>query len=78
MTYNTSNSTNVGFEILTANRMKLGCNNFRSLEGAGFNIELSNNPTDILKRNREKHLVSISMYCVVSISMYCVYTQNNR
>ena len=30
---NTSNSSNLGYEIITPNRLKLGRNNYRSLEG---------------------------------------------
>ena len=32
-----SSVSNVGFDILTPNRLKLGRNNYRSLEGSGFN-----------------------------------------
>ena len=33
-----SNVTNLGYDILTANRLKLGRNNNRALEGPGFTI----------------------------------------
>ena len=36
---NPSTVSNVGFEILTANRIKLGRNNQRSMEGAGIELE---------------------------------------
>ena len=48
-----SSVSNVGFEILTPNRLLLGRNNFRSLEGNGLNIESTKIPTQILDRNRE-------------------------
>jgi len=48
-----SSVSNVGFDILTPNRLKLGRNNYRSLEGSGFNIEMSRIPSKILERNRE-------------------------
>ena len=48
-----SSVSNLGYDILTPNRLKLGRNNHRSLEGAGFNIEMSRIPSKILERNRE-------------------------
>ena len=48
-----SNTNNLGFEILSPNRLKLGRNNFRSLEGIGFDLVNSQIPTEILDRNRE-------------------------
>ena len=33
---NTSNSSNLGYEIITSNRLKLGRNNYRALEGSGI------------------------------------------
>jgi len=48
----TSNETSLGYEIITPNRLKLGRNNYRSLEGNGFNLEMSHNFTQILDRNR--------------------------
>lgn len=48
----TSTVSNVGFEILTANRLLLGRNNSRSLEGQGFDINASKIPTNILEKNR--------------------------
>ena len=49
---NSSNVSDLGFDILTPNRLKLGRNNNRSLHGT---IELVGNalPTDILSRNRK-------------------------
>jgi hypothetical protein len=41
--------SNLGWEIITPNRLKLGCNNFRQLEG---NVILSNAPQSQLERNR--------------------------
>jgi len=49
---NTSNETALGYEIITPNRLKLGRNNYRSLEGNGIDLEMSSNFTRILERNR--------------------------
>ena len=50
---NTSNSNELGYEILTANRIKLGRNNNRSLSGPGITLDMSPNLTRILDRNRQ-------------------------
>ena len=50
---NTSNATNLGYEIITPNRLKLGRNNFRSLEGSGIKLDMAANLTALLERNRE-------------------------
>ena len=50
---NTSNATNLGFEIITPNRLKLGRNNYRSLEGSGIKLDMSSNLIALLERNRE-------------------------
>ena len=49
---NGSNNADLGFDILTPNRLKLGKNNYRSLDGS---IEMTNRalPSDILDRNRK-------------------------
>jgi len=49
---NSSNVSDIGFEVLTPNRLKLGRNNFRSLHGS---IDLSgkNLPSALLSRNRK-------------------------
>ena len=49
----TSNETNLGFEIITPNRLLMGRNNYRSLEGAGIKLEMSSNLTGLFYRNRE-------------------------
>ena len=49
----TSNTTNLGFEILSPNRLLIGRNNYRSLEGLGIDLRNSQIPTEILNRNRE-------------------------
>jgi hypothetical protein len=41
--------TDLGWEVITPNRLKLGRNNFRQLEG---NVILSNAPQTHLERNR--------------------------
>ena len=43
---------NLGSEIITANRIKLGRNNFRSLGGEGIQIDLSTDAAKILENNR--------------------------
>ena len=48
----TSNESALGYEIITPNRLKLGRNNSRSLEGSGIDLEMSSNFTKILDRNR--------------------------
>ena len=50
---NTSNATNLGYEIITPNRLKLGRNNFRTLEGSGIKLDMAANLTAMLERNRE-------------------------
>ena len=49
----TSNASNLGYEIITPNRLKLGRNNFRTLDGSGFKLDISANLTRMLERNRE-------------------------
>ena len=58
----TSTVSNLGFDILTANRIKLGRNNFRSLDGGGFDLESSKIPTNILERNREIYAVWFQLF----------------
>ena len=58
----TSTVSNLGFDILTANRIKLGRNNARSLEGGGFDLEASKIPTNILERNREIYAVWFQLF----------------
>ena len=50
---NTSNSSNLGYEIITPNRVKLGRNNYCSLEGSGIKLDMASNLTALLERNRE-------------------------
>jgi hypothetical protein len=50
---NTSNANELGYEILTANRIKLGRNNNRSLSGPGITLDMSPSLTRILDRNRQ-------------------------
>ena len=35
----TTNATNLGYEIITLNRLKLGQNNYPSLEGSGIKLD---------------------------------------
>ena len=48
-----SNVSNIGYEIITANRLKLGRNNNRSMEGPGVRFDKSQQFSRILERNRE-------------------------
>lgn len=52
---NQSNSVELGFEILTANRIKMGRNNNRSLEYPGITLDMSANLTGLLERNRKMY-----------------------
>ena len=48
---NATATGNLGSEIITANRIKLCRNNFRSLGGEGIHIDLSNDAAKILENN---------------------------
>ena len=47
-----TNAVDPGWDIITANRLKLGRNNFRSLEGS-FNLQKSTGITGLLRRNQQ-------------------------
>ena len=49
---NAMTTGNLGSEIITAHRIKLGRNNFRSLEGEGISIDVSTKTAKILENNR--------------------------
>ena len=49
----TSNTRNLGYEIINPNRLKLGRNNFRTLDGSGIKLDMADNLTGMLERNRE-------------------------
>ena len=49
---NNTATGNLGSEIITANRIKLCRNNFRSLGGDGIQIDLSPDAAQILENNR--------------------------
>ena len=49
---NNTATGNLGLEIITANRIKLGRNNFRSLGGDGIQVDLSPDAAQILENNR--------------------------
>ena len=59
---NTSNVSAVGFDIITPNRLKLGRNNNRSLEGSGITVDLNPNFTRILDRNRSVYQDWLQMF----------------
>ena len=44
-------TTNIGYEIITPNRLKLGQNNYRSLEGSGIKLGMSLKLIALLERN---------------------------
>ena len=52
----------IGYKIITPNRLKMGQNNNRSLEGSGFKFEKSQNFSRILERNRETHQVWFQLF----------------
>lgn len=52
-----SNSVELGFEILTANRIKMGRNNNRSLDYPGISLDMTANLTGLLERNRKMYQV---------------------
>ena len=49
---NATTTGNLGSEIIAENRIKLGRNNFRSLEGEGISIDVSTKTAKILENNR--------------------------
>ena len=48
---NATSTGNLGSEIITANRIKLGRNNFRSLGGDGIHIDLNPDAAKLLENN---------------------------
>ena len=70
---NNSNNSDLGFDILTPNRMKLGKNNYRSLNGS---IDITNRalPSDILDRNRK--ITSTFLQILVDRIHYFNYRPN--
>ena len=50
---NASNGSDLGFDILTANRIKLGRNNYRAMHGSGVDLHMSANLSRLLERNQE-------------------------
>ena len=50
---NNSNAYDPGFEVLTANRLKMGRNNFRAMTGGGINLDMSSNLKMLLDRNQQ-------------------------
>ena len=64
---NTSNASNLGYEIITPNRLKLGVgrNNYQALEGSGIKLDMASNLTALLERNHE-------LYC----EWYSIFLEN--
>ena len=52
-----SNACELGFEILTANRLKMGRNNNRSLAFPGIVLDMTSNLTSLLEKNRKIYQV---------------------
>ena len=50
---NTLNASNLGYEIITPNRLKLGRNNYWLLEGLGIKLDMASNIIAVLEQNRE-------------------------
>ena len=62
---NTSYSSNLGYKIITPNRLKLGRNNYQALEGSEIKLDLASNLTTLLERNQE-------LYC----EWYGIFLEN--
>ena len=45
----TSNALNLGYEINTSNRLKLGRNNYHSLESSEIKLDMASNQIDLLE-----------------------------
>ena len=61
----TTNAKNLGYEIITPNRLKLGQNNYLLLEGSGIKLDMSLNLITLLERNCE-------LYC----EWYRIFIEN--
>ena len=61
----TSYSSNLGYEIITPNQLKLGRNNYLSLEGSGIKLDMASNLIALLERNPE-------LYC----EWYGIFKEN--
>ena len=61
----TSNPSNLGYEIITPNRLKLSRNNYCSLEGSGIKLDMASNLIALLERNWE-------LYC----EWYGIFIEN--
>ena len=57
-----TNANDVGFEILTPNRIIMGRNNKRGLAGDGINLEMSSNLQKMLNRNHEIYAMWYQLY----------------
>ena len=68
---NNTNARDVGFEIITANRIKMGRNNFRSMQGGGIDLNMSANLTNLLTRNQQIYDIWYQMY-VDSIHLFAL------
>ena len=64
-----STGSALGYEIITPNRLKLGRNNTRSLEGNGIDLDMSSNFTKILDRNRSINMFDYNYLYYTLISM---------
>ena len=57
---NAMTTGNLGSEIITANRIKLGRNNFRSLGGEDLSIDVSTDAAKIFENNQNIYHVGTS------------------
>ena len=64
---NATTTGNLGSEIITANRIKLDRNNFRSLGGEGISIDFSTDAAKILENNRNVYHAWYQLY------IYCIH-----
>ena len=68
---NNTNARDIGFEVITANRIKIGRNNFRSMQGGGIDLSMSANLTNLLNRNQQIYDTWYQMY-IDSIHLFAL------
>ena len=68
---NNTNARDVGFEVITPNRLKLGKNNFRTMQGGGIDLNMSANLTNLLTRNQQIYDTWYQMY-IDSIHLFAL------
>ena len=68
---NNTNARDLGFEVITPNRIKLGKNNFRTMQGGGIDLNMSANLTNLLARNQQIYDTWYQMY-IDSIHLFAL------